>query len=49
MGAGADSLFTLLLEYRGLSYAIGGDGDLSQMATIPSKIHITKRNVELYG
>lgn len=37
MGAGADSLFSLLLDYRGLSYAIGGDGDLSQMVTVPSK------------
>lgn len=43
MGAGADSLFSLLLDYRGLSYAIGGDGDLSQMVTVPSKF-VTEMN-----
>jgi phospholipase B1 len=46
-GAGADSLFTLMLEYRGLSFGVGGDGDLSQMVTIPN---ILKQfNPEIFG
>uniref|UniRef100_A0A914UN84 Phospholipase B1, membrane-associated n=1 Tax=Plectus sambesii TaxID=2011161 RepID=A0A914UN84_9BILA len=36
MGAGAQSLAEDVLEYRGLSFSIGGDGDLKFMTTIPN-------------
>jgi hypothetical protein len=35
-GAGGQSLLEVLLQYRGMSWDIGGDGDLVQMATIPN-------------
>lgn len=35
-GAGAKSIFDALKEYRGLSWSIGGDEDLSTVATLPN-------------
>ncbi len=37
-GAQATNVIELLKEYRGVSWAIGGDNDLNSVITLPSKL-----------
>ncbi|KAL5463323.1 hypothetical protein EMCRGX_G032215 [Ephydatia muelleri] len=43
LGARARTILTALVEYRGVSWSIGGDGDLSTVTTVPNIIkHYSK-------
>lgn len=46
-GAGAKTIFGALTEYRGLSWSIGGDKDLTEIATLPNVVR--KFNPDLQG
>jgi len=46
-GADADRLTGVALQYRGLSFSIGGDGDLENTLTLPNVIK--KFNSKVYG
>ena len=36
-GAGGKSYLDVFKQYRGMSFSIGGDGNLASMVTIPSE------------
>lgn len=46
-GAGARNIIEDLIEYRGLSWSIGGDKDLTEVATLPNILRVF--NPDLYG
>lgn len=45
-GAGASTVFRAFTEYRGVSWSIGGDGDLASLTTLPNIIRKYNPNVK---